>query len=259
VRSSTLGDDVLYSPQVWGAEAVDIAAFMQTLPSAERDQITALTRQAMTRPGLPVSKLGVSENLLAGARKVGLVAGARVHTAGDQRLFVFPADLDRRLFGGRADLAHQRKLFTAHVLNGHYYAPYSAGRIRDPVLLVERLIERGTVGPATSIGREYPLLESAGIVSTREAYGDRRYLDLVQKDVAIDSLELIKRALDTGEDRGGESDLSSLWLPGSFAGPERDRAGLDIARAGAEMELMEGAVLDLREHLRRRNRGEELS
>jgi hypothetical protein len=259
VRSSTLREDVVYSPHVWGSEAVDIAGFLHALPEAERTQLTGLTRETMMRPGLPLSKLGVPDNLLTGARKVGLVDGARVHTAGSERLFAFPPDLDKRLFGGRADVAHQRKLFTAHILNGHYFAPSTNGRINDPVLLVERLIERGSVGPATAIGREYPLLESAGIVRTRMAFGERRYLDLVQRDVAVDSLELIKRALDVNDGATDQQPLSSLWLPGTFTGPERDRITLDVTQASAEMELMTGAVLELREHLRRRNRGEELT
>jgi len=42
VRSSSAGDIVLYSPHVWGAEAVNIAQFMSRLPPAERELLAGL-------------------------------------------------------------------------------------------------------------------------------------------------------------------------------------------------------------------------
>lgn len=257
VWSSTLNQNVLFSPHVWGAEAVDIAAFMAKLPSAEREQLAGLTDATLMRPGLPVDRLGVDSRLLAAARNVGLIDGARVHTSAGERVFAFPPDLDRRFGVERSDAAHERKLFVAHILNGHFYGNAGTGRINDPLVLVNAMIQRGTVGPATAIGREYPLLESAGIVRAREAFSGRYYLDLVKRDVAEDSLELLRRALEGGGGQATAGSVDALWLPGSFSGPERDRKNLsDIPEAQAE--VMNSTLLQLREQMQRRNRNEDL-
>jgi hypothetical protein len=257
VRSSSGGDAVLYSPHVWGAEAVDIARFISRLPPAEREQLIGLADAALMRPGLPTSHLRLPSGLLRGARKVGLIDGARVHTPTGERLFAFPPDLDNRFGLRRSDAAHERKLFIAHILNGHFFGVSRTGRINDPLVLVDALINRGTVGPATAIGRDYPLLESAGIVRAREARGGQYYLDLVKRDVAEDSRTLLARALEGGGGQHSAGSLNALWLPGSFQGPERDRSQLQVTAAQAE--VFDSALLNLREQMQRRRRGEEFS
>ena len=81
-RSLTLGEDVLYSPYVWGTEAVDIAEFMSRLPPNERAMLAQLSRVAADRPGAAVDALAPNDRLVAGAQKVGLVDAARVQTTG---------------------------------------------------------------------------------------------------------------------------------------------------------------------------------
>ena len=111
---------------------------------------------------------------------------------------------------GSTDVAHERKLFVAHVLYGHRYASWGHGRIRDPLVLVRALIERGAVGPATSISHEYPLLESKGIVRVERGSDGRGMLKLIKKDVARDSLDLLGQALADGEGAGGEGGIEGL-------------------------------------------------
>lgn len=42
LRSQTLREDVLFSPYVWGTQAVDIAEFMKNLPANERQMLAGL-------------------------------------------------------------------------------------------------------------------------------------------------------------------------------------------------------------------------
>jgi len=247
-RSIALGEDVLYSPYVWGTEAVDIAEFMKQLPVNERTMLAQLSRAAAERPGSAVDALAANERLVRGAQKVGLVDNATVQTTrGVARGFAFSPALERMLKGGATDVAHERKLFVAHILYGHRYASAGLGRIRDPLLLVRRLIERGEVGPATSIANEYPLLESRGIVSVETGTGGRGMLKLVKKDVARDSLELLRQALDGSEHGGGEEGTKGLWVPGTFRSPERTRRALPELEPGVEAEVLNSAVEELRE------------
>lgn len=256
-RSIALNDDVLYSPYVWGTEAVNIAEFMSQLPPNERAMLAELSRTAAERPGAAFDALASSERVVRGAQKVGLVDNATVQTTGgDARGFAFSPALERMLTRGATDVAHERKLFVAHILYGNRYASPGLGRIRDPLLLVQRLIERGEVGPATSIAEGYPLLESRGIVRV-DKVGGRGTLKLVKSDVAEDSLALLRQALGGADEGGhGEAGVAGLWVPGTFKTPERMRRGLRELEPSVEAEVLSSAVEELREAAARAMRRE---
>jgi hypothetical protein len=258
--STRLREDVLYSPYVWGSEAVPIAEFLHNLPSNERDQVAQLHRQVAERPGLATERLGVPAALVDSARKVGLIHATRVVTSGGQeRAFAFSPALEGQLAPGRTDVANDRKLFTAHILFGHRYGFPGTGKIADPLVLVRALISRGRVGPATAINTDYPSLEARGIVTTERVAGTTMaYLRLVRTEVAEDSLRLLEQALGTeGSGTPANRSIGSLWVPGvTFVSPEKDRAGLAEIAPGAEAELMASLVEELREAAARAVRGE---
>ena len=253
--SPGLQEDVLYSPYVWSTEALDIAAFFSRLPANERELLMGVSQRALERPGLSEEAFGVSDNLLRGARKVGLIDATRVQTAtAAERSFVFSPSLERQLAGGSTEVTHQRKLFTAHILYGHRYGRAGTGRIESPLALVGALIRNGTVRPSTAARTDYLLLEAAGIVRV-EREGNLGRMHLVKEDVAQDSMDLLRAAVG-GDDSGPSGDL---WLPGStgFTTPERDRAQLPEISPGAEAEALQSTVEHLRSELGRRFRGEE--
>ena len=66
---------------------------------------------------------------------------------------------------------HLRKLFVAHILFGQEQATPGYGQIRDPTVLVKKLLDRGQVGPATNISTDYHMLEASGVVCV-EPYGN---------------------------------------------------------------------------------------
>jgi hypothetical protein len=261
-HSDRLREDVLYSPHVWGTEAIQIAEFISGLPPNERDVLATLTRVAADRPGSALEDFGVDNRLLRTARKVGLVDAARVLTSsGEERAFGFPPGLERRFGPGSTDATHERKLFVAHIMFGHRYGYPGTGRIRDPLVLVEALLSRGQVGPASAIATDYPLLEGQGIVRVEETSGGRGYLHLVKDDVARESLELLRLAL--GEDRvtgaTGADPFSSLWVPGAAVRlPEQDRNALPEPEPGAEAEALRSTIDHLREETARQMREEEM-
>lgn len=253
-----LGEDIVYSPYVWGTEAIDIAAFYRNLPPNEREVIGSLSRIAAERPGSPIDRLEGGERLLQSARKVGLIQSTRVvTTGGNERAFAFSPALEHQLGVGSTDAIHERKLFVAHILYGHLYGFPGTGRIETPLRLLGALINRGTVGPTTSIRTDYPLLEARGIVRVDKTAGDMAFLRLVKEDVAKDSLELLERALGDEPERGNSaSPVDALWLPGSFTTPERDRQQMPEINPGAEQDMLVSTLEELREQTRRQLRGE---
>lgn len=257
--STRFAEEVFYSPHVWGSDAVKIAEFMAGLPPNEREVLGRAARAAADRPGIDLTTVAGDTKFLRSARKVGLIDAARVvTTAGNDRAFGFPPGLEHHLPPGSTDVTHERKLFVAHIVFGHRYGYPGTGRIRDPLVLVSALLNRGEVGPATAIRTDYPLLEAHGIVRVQETQGTMATLELVKKDVAEDSLDLLRLALGDAETTADRDDpMQALWVPGAaFRVPEQDRAELPEPTAGAEVEVIRSTVEHLREETAKRMRGE---
>jgi hypothetical protein len=256
-RSTALRERVLWAPYVWGTEALDIAAFMGRLPTNEREALSALSRRAAERPGVSTEDLGAEQKIVKAARHAGLFDTTRVMAGDDERGFAFSPGLEKAISGGLTDATHERKLFVAHILNGHRYGHPGTGRIEYPIALVRALINRKAVGPTTAAQREYGLLEGAGIVRAEPVGGGKAMLHLVKEDVAEESLDLLRRALDEDPSQQADS-IEKLWIPGSaMTTPEKDRRSLP-APEGNEREIVQSTIEHLREDIRRSTRGEDL-
>jgi hypothetical protein len=258
-RSQALGEDVFWAPYVWSTEAIDIAEFMKRLPSNEREALATLSRRAAEHPGQSIDELGADQRVVAAARHAGLVDATRVVSGQTERGFAFSPGIEHRIGEGLTDATHERKLFVAHILNGHRYGHPYTGKIDYPVALVRALINKGAVGPTTAARRDYGLLEAAGIVRAEEVGGGKAMLHLVKSDVAEDSLGLLKLALDDDPTKSADS-VEALWIPGSHEAartPEGDRHRLP-APEGDQRELVQSSIEQLRLEITRNIRGEEL-
>jgi hypothetical protein len=265
--SQELREDIVYAEYVWGDSAVKVAALLRKLPDAERRALTQISAEAMNHPGAPLSQFaGVDQGLLQEAERAGFIDAARVVTStGAKQHFAFSSALERQFAArGLTDALHERKLFVAHILFGHYFGFPGTGRIKDPLVLVRAFINRGVVGPASAITTDYPLLETHGIVTVRPSpqHPHRSYLHIVKDDVVRESLELLEASLGGGAEPtgiGGKDPLRGLWLPGSFAGPESVRLTDRTLRADAAAEVMDFAIAELRKQAARTTRGENLT
>lgn len=254
-----LGDDIIYSPYVWSSNVVDIAAFLRSLPPNERDVLLGVCEAAAQRPGLALPAMQPFEPaVIQSARKVGLLQAATVVSttdAGSRQTYVFSPLLeseDNKL--RTTEALHERKLFIAHILFGHEKAQVTSGRIRDPLVLVNALLRRGTIGPATNIGRDYHLLEASGIVRVEQTPSGPLMV-MVKEEIVADSLRLLERTLGSADQESGSATpLASLRPPGRFISPERDRQS--VGEDGATMEVMNAAVHRLREEAQRATRHE---
>jgi hypothetical protein len=249
MHSAELNDDVVYNPNVWGAEHTSIAGFLRTLPPAERDSLLGMCEQASTRPGLALSSYGgFSPPVLESARRVGLLQAAKVKSSrvgASEQSYLFSPLLeseDDRLLTTEA--LHQRKMFVAHILYGHEKAVRSGGRILDPTVLVRKLLLTGTVGSASNISTDYHLLEAQGIVAVRpDKYNPgRSYLELVKEEIVAGGLGWLEAA--HASDEGPGATFADLRPPSGWRSPEADRASL--GDRGAADEITQAAVLRLR-------------
>lgn len=257
-HSTALREKVIWAPYVWGTKALDIAAFMKRLPVNERHALSSLSRKAAERPGVSIDELGAAQKIVSAARHAGLFDATRVLAGSNERAFAFSPSLESGIGGGLTDATHERKLFVAHILNGHRFGRPGTGKIDNPIALVRALINKKAVGPTTAARTEYGLLEGAGIVRAEPAGGGKAMLHLVKEDVAEESLELLKLALDDDPSQQADS-VEKLWIPGSaMTTPERDRHQLPEP-VGDEREIVQSTVERLREEIGQRTRGEDLN
>lgn len=254
--STPLRENVLWAPYVWGTQALDVAQFMKQLPANEREALSSLSRKAAERPGASIEQLGESK-LVDAARHAGLFDATRVRAGSAERAFAFSPGLESGIGAGLTDATHERKLFVAHILNGHRFGRPGTGRIDNPIALVRALINKRSVGPTTAARTEYGLLEGAGIVRAEETGGGMAMLHLVKADVAEESLELLRLAIDEDPSQKADS-IDNLWIPGSaMTTPEQDRHRLDEP-IGDEREIVQSTVEHLREEIAKSARGENL-
>lgn len=248
VWSSQLNENVIFNPHVWGAESASIAGFLATLPSSERDSLLGMCEQAAVKPGLVLSSYqGFSGDVVNSARKVGLLQSATVRSSmagSSPQTYVFSplmeTDDDKLV---TSESLHQRKLFLAHILYGHERSSVARGRIFDPRILVDRLLTRGKVGPATAIAQDYHLLEGYGIVAVRDAGGGQAYLEAVKHDIIEGGLGWLRQSF--GESNGVAAGAGDLMPPSSWVTPAQERSGVQSSAAADE--ITTAAIMRLRE------------
>ena len=187
-------------------------------------------RQVKTNPGVPLPS-GTDADVLRVLIDVGLIDYSSIRVRGSSKIREFPtiphvwgifsatggdADFD-------ADLVDDAKLFLNSVRYGEFYATPGHGRISDPAILIDRLITRGEVGPATNIGSDYPLPLSRGIVSIVESRikPGRFHMQLRKEDVAKSVLSILQQGTILGT--GGESDETVFGTTGQYQSPETVR------------------------------------
>lgn len=249
-REIGLPSPILYPEYIWGNNAPKIARYLAGLAEDQRNVVDKMLREISTLQAKPLEEITVSQDYLDASRKVGLIDVCQVNTkTGVKKQFVYTPRMWGTLAGNKLvnDIYDDVKLFLASIRFGERYS--STSRIRDPIVLVNALVERDThrVGPATAIGTDYPLLEIQGIIKVEKApsYRDRYYMTLVKEDVAKTALEIL-----THERRislGGEpdKDASGLYQTGQFVNPEQDR--IRLRKLGARSErILDNLIKTLR-------------
>jgi len=122
------------------------------------------------------------------------------------------------------DCFDMAKSLVAALTYGMISRSSSKGRITDLPALVGKLISGQEVGPTTSIGQDYRVLEVNGVVRLRRdaKYPDRYYLRLVKKEVGQLALHVLTQG---NAYEQSLTDLPSAPMAG-YIGPEESRASV---------------------------------
>jgi hypothetical protein len=198
---SSAREAVIYSDRIW-RHASDKAA--QHLPDFAPEGYAALevlVERVRKHQGLPEMALrrwarnNNAEKVLDFAIGIGLLSRTGIKTPSGRKYFLttphFYAEVEDE-FG--EDVCDRVKIFLNSIRNGQYFSPWAQGQIQDPVALLEALLNKAVIGPATAIGRDYTMAERAGIVRVENSHIQGRYnMLLVQEDVVDKTLEVIQR------------------------------------------------------------------
>lgn len=186
-------EPLYYSNSVWSSETVEQAAkSLSLLNVTEKEILLAMIEKVKNHQGIPekmIADFASSQNsthLLQLAKRAGLLDSTKIKSAnGIERSFLvsphFYADVAEQ---HGEDFCDRVKIFLDSIRNGQYFGRQETGRISDPARLLEVLLDRGWVGPATAIGSEYILPEKAGIIKVqRDPASSWKYkLHSVQSD-----------------------------------------------------------------------------
>jgi len=200
-RETSGGEPILYNPYVYASPSLDVRKILKALKGIPYEHALAILEHIKTKPGVPLPA-GMDENVLTLMVKMGLIDNSAILARGGAHKKEFPT-LPHvwGVFGAgdgalSEDLIDDSKLFLNSLRYGQFYSTSSRGRIDNPWVLVDRLIRRGEVGPATAIGEDYPLPLARGIVSIVESrlYAGRFHMQLRKTDVAEAVRDIIEQS-----------------------------------------------------------------
>lgn len=226
--------EVLYNPNVWtqGAQIADAA--LKAADAKATSAVRALLEEVAGSPGMPEAHVTSTEpRWVAFAVTQGLVQRSVIQTSeGKEQGFLFTPHLARDPFGKTGgDASGQVRQLVGSMI---YAATFAQYKLDYPAVFLQRLIDWGVAGDASSIRTDYPMLEKAGIVrvvpGSASNYGR---LELLQAEIAEEALTLL-----TSRDPQTGAPASSAVLRGQrgYVHVERERARLALVADTDDLE-----------------------
>jgi len=227
IRSKS--DRLFFNSYQFGNRAEDIGNALSALSTELREKLNELLEKVASRPGIPPEDTGIPVEIRKMAIGLGLVEVSKVpSSAGDAKFLTLPrlappsvgVETERL----EEDVFHHAKILLSSLRFGELRSSLSRGRIIDPPVLVNALLQRDRVGPCTAIGQDYTLPEGEGIIRTVRAShkpGNQFYMELRRREPA----EIVLNILESGSVStvSGSMLQQSLELPTGFVGPEASR------------------------------------
>ena len=201
-RETEKGNPIISNPYAFRSLGEDTGGVLSSLHAIRPEAALELLEHTKNNPGVPFPT-GTDQDVLKVLINSGLIDHSGIKVQGSTKMREFPTIPHLwGVFGtviGSAkldeDLVDDAKLFLNSIRYGEFYSYPDRGKIKDPVVLMDRLISSGEIGPATAIGSDYPLPLSRGIVSVVESriHPGRFHMQLRKDDVAQAVLEILKQ------------------------------------------------------------------
>lgn len=227
-------DAILFNGNLFRRDAVEkTTKVLSSLSSVEQD----LMRDAQARLG-SVGCLGVSEvkHVLGDRLFEKLVAAGVfdlnevVNEHGSHVYVTLPSSFHKFVDPMIDDCFDMAKSLVAALVYGMTSRSASAGRIQMLPALLSRLTRGYEVGPTTSIGEDYRVLEIARVVKTRPdpSRPGRYYLKLLKPEIGELALQVLTQG---NANETAVVELSSAPMS-DYSGPEKVRVGVRRSQNG---------------------------
>jgi len=219
-------DKVYFNGNLFRKENIKKAEnVLSTLKPEERTQYRNLDA-ALGEKGcltLPDAIKLSSDTLIQKLASIGMIDLNQVANDHESKIFITkPAAFSK--FGSpfEEDALDLAKAFVASLTYGIVYSGHSRGRINDLGALIRKLLRGLEIGPTTSIGQDYKVLELNRVVELRSSkeHPGRYFMRLLKKDIG----HLALKVLETGDAASEESILTfQSSSVNQFYGPEFNR------------------------------------
>jgi hypothetical protein len=247
-------EPITYSPLIWGDNIGKIGKALSHLDRNRRETLTALIEMIRRYQGLPHEQAETwareqgTPDIVAFAVGLHLLDRTEIITGtGETRTFLTTPHLDGEIAAAHGkDVCDRVRLFLDSIRHGQHYGQWYTGRISDPTRLLGKLLTSGEIGPCSAIGRDYQLVEKAGVIAVKpSAYKPGQFtMHLVQDDTVRTVREVI--AQEAGTYTGTITPAPGAFGQESFVSAETMRA--QLGEPPHKVREAEEAILrDLRE------------
>lgn len=196
-------EPIVYSPLIWGDNITKIGKALSHLDRTRKEMVLKLLEMVRKYQGLPYddavewAKKEGDEKLIEFSVSLKLIDRTIITTAlEERRVFLTTPHLYGEVgtIHGK-DVCDKIRIFLDSIRHGQHYGQWYTGRINDPVALLDKLVDKGEIGPCTAIGRDYQLVEKAGIINVRESKlkSGQFIMRLVQEDTVETVRDIIAR------------------------------------------------------------------
>lgn len=166
-------DPVFYSPLIWGDNIAKAGKALSHLPENRRAVLLQLIDSVRVYQGIPetAAEKWAGKNgevgLVEFAVGLGLFDRTEILTkeGGATSFLTTPHLYGELAVAHGKDVCDRVRLFLDSIRHGQHYGNWVTGKIQDPATLLGKLVDAGEIGPCTAIGRDYVLVEKAGVVS----------------------------------------------------------------------------------------------
>lgn len=236
------GTSLLYNEYLWAHKMDRVQTVLAGLGDRDTNDLLALMEEIGQAQGIPAEALTAApQHLVQMAIRVGLVDGIKIETlSGREKMFTFSPQF-HGLGTGRVNLelagiSDQVKVLIASIQYGVRYS--EDFRLNAPLAFMNKLVNSGTAGDATPIGRDYVLVEKYGILRTVPTTGDRARFEVIKHDIVTAARD----ALAQGQlSSGGSFGDRTLVDQRDYTSPEAMR--LRLATSAGSSKLLESKHL----------------
>ncbi|MGB7645090.1 MAG: hypothetical protein WBM22_06525, partial [Pseudomonas fluorescens] len=183
-------------------DARKVNAVLSTINAVETQNLSEVNARLDNSGCLPLGSVTtvLGEKLFSQLHSIGMFDVNIVGNESGQNSFVTrPAAFSKFTNSIADDALDLAKALVASLTYGMTVSSFYRGRINAISLLMQKLIDGGTVGPATAIGNDYQALEYKGVVRVTPATGGMFNMKLLKPEVGRLALSVIQSGNITGE------------------------------------------------------------